>query len=59
MKRLTPDQIEADRLALEAHWKNAAIMLEAEQERRDIQDGKLIDRGPNVAQLTLMLTVLN
>lgn len=45
MKRLTPQQIEADRRALEAHWAKAAREIQYKRERQEIQDNRAIDRG--------------
>ena len=45
MARLTPEQIEADRKALEAHWARAAREIQYKRERQEIRENRLIDRG--------------
>ena len=45
MARLTPEQIEADRKALEAHWARAAREIQIKREQQKVWEDKLIDRG--------------
>ena len=43
--RLTKEQLKADKLALERHWKQAAFMLQCERDRAELRENREADRN--------------